>query len=342
MNAAGLQAVKEVNPISNFFKVFLLNDHRRLLQEGDAASSFGAAIDELIRHQPELKELIACEISGVLDWLVSPESIGESHYFQPTSTNKLYERIEVVAKFLEGIQNPTHSSDFLAKGGLEKLYAIYTLDDLPYDFIASTAAASLISLFRALAETESEKVLSFLLERLAADLHCGNILKQKEEPEKEFLGSQNTTEVISTLKTMITVNCLTKVIIETSSPIFQENGSELWIRKFASFEEKLLPALVEYCVFCVRNLVVVKDDPEFVVHSVFQHTSEDAKAVAKATEYLLDQSAQATCTFFERHCKNATVKKTFGRKHKKRYDLCCKRNWFFGISHLLPDHRNFS
>jgi hypothetical protein len=67
LNNAGLASFNKYNPLPEYFEIFTSSLHVRILQDGDVAVSAGTAMDELMRHQPSLKEKIMTEIMNLLD-----------------------------------------------------------------------------------------------------------------------------------------------------------------------------------------------------------------------------------------------------------------------------------
>ncbi|KAI8051112.1 hypothetical protein BDF22DRAFT_89497 [Syncephalis plumigaleata] len=199
LNSTGLALFNERQPLSVFFRIFTMSEFVRILQDSEVAGSAGGAMDELMRHQPSLKDKIFEEIISVLDrvvvlgsteapeWLRSRPNI----YLQAANTsskdddtetssneeqdpikekekdNYVAEYIEITVKFLEGVlQNLTHCRDFIRLGGVDKLLRYFTLTTLPYDFASSHASYSLSNLFRSICEVDPNAVLSAVLNQL--------------------------------------------------------------------------------------------------------------------------------------------------------------------------------
>ena len=68
---------------------------------------------------------------------------------ESTEESRAHLLIDVTARLLEGLfQNTAHCKDFVALGGLDQLFSIYSLDTLSIDFSSSPASSSLSYLFR--------------------------------------------------------------------------------------------------------------------------------------------------------------------------------------------------
>ncbi|KAN0062881.1 E3 ubiquitin-protein ligase tom1 [Thecaphora frezii] len=212
LNQAGLDLFNSRSVIPKLFRLFTSERHSRVFQDRDNASMFGSSIDELMRHQPSIKDRVMGSIMKCLDDIEaaatsfslpdepkrraqygllpvpheggsdvpmdSEQRIGLSVALadvitdEPTPWRKDEECVEknfivvsidVTARFLEGLfQTTSHCKDFLKLDGLAKLLRFYSFPSLPYDFAASMAADSLVTLFRYMTEISPSTVLSAL------------------------------------------------------------------------------------------------------------------------------------------------------------------------------------
>ena len=76
LNAAGLEAFNSANPIPMYLDIFTDKENLRTVQDNDVPHLVGNSMDELIRHQPSLKEPI---ISAIVDMLSKLIQLGESY-----------------------------------------------------------------------------------------------------------------------------------------------------------------------------------------------------------------------------------------------------------------------
>lgn len=67
LNQAGLDLFNSRHLIPKLFSLFTSERHTKVFQDRDNANAFGAAIDELMRHQPSLKPLVMESIMRSLD-----------------------------------------------------------------------------------------------------------------------------------------------------------------------------------------------------------------------------------------------------------------------------------
>ncbi|EPQ27339.1 uncharacterized protein PFL1_06891 [Pseudozyma flocculosa PF-1] len=240
LNQAGLDLFNSRSVIPKLFGLFTSERHSRVFQDRDNASMFGSSIDELMRHQPSLKDSVMEAIMKCLDqieasaesFVVPDEPARRSQYgllvVPPSPTppsqqgaeggtgaaidtdadadtgagagaassaaserhigrsvaladviteeatpwrkdeesvekNPVVVSIDVTARFLEGLfQTTSHCKDFLKLDGLAKMLRFYSLPSLPYDFAASMAADSLVTLFRYVTEISPSTVLTAL------------------------------------------------------------------------------------------------------------------------------------------------------------------------------------
>jgi E3 ubiquitin-protein ligase HUWE1 len=99
LNGVGLDKVMTANPFKNLFSVLYSETYRRILYENDTASNIGNAVDELMRHQPKLKDLLIAEILHAVESLWTLNK-GESaqDVLLLSASNAVNERIEVVVR----------------------------------------------------------------------------------------------------------------------------------------------------------------------------------------------------------------------------------------------------
>lgn len=175
LNTQGLAQFNQIAPLTKFVKVFLSKAHCEALQPV-VAHALGKSMDELVRHQPSLKQSVLAGIRHVLDEInsigfrtidVSPNrcaitfleeetdaslttvdgQLATQSYTDDSRTLRpvvmLY--IEVFAHFLRGfMQNNNIAREFLHQDeSLAKLLSLNQLRTLPYDFPESSASKAL-------------------------------------------------------------------------------------------------------------------------------------------------------------------------------------------------------
>ncbi|KAH9820843.1 hypothetical protein DFH28DRAFT_1121207 [Melampsora americana] len=76
LNEVGLKQLNDRKAIQSIFAVFTKEKHVKILRDRDHASVVGSTIDELIRHQPSLKQAV---LEATLDFLRRIDSIGRAN-----------------------------------------------------------------------------------------------------------------------------------------------------------------------------------------------------------------------------------------------------------------------
>ncbi|KAI9295222.1 hypothetical protein K502DRAFT_315969 [Neoconidiobolus thromboides FSU 785] len=118
LNEIGLKMVKESGIINNFFSLFSSPEYICCLDEADVVPSLGSSFDELIRHQPSLKELV---IDNIISVLKSINIYGKENYsiFVEEATPFLHKNDEEVMRghLIKVIEEASDSPDF---GALHK------------------------------------------------------------------------------------------------------------------------------------------------------------------------------------------------------------------------------
>lgn len=74
LNASGLEAFNEASPIETYLQIFTEKENLRTVQDNDVPHLVGNSMDELIRHQPSLKESI---ISALISMLSNVIKLGD-------------------------------------------------------------------------------------------------------------------------------------------------------------------------------------------------------------------------------------------------------------------------
>ncbi|PWN22154.1 DUF913-domain-containing protein [Microstroma glucosiphilum] len=118
LNEAGLALFNTRNIITPMFAVFTSARHLRVLLDRDNAAMFGSAMDELIRHQPSLKQRVLDAILGVLDRI---QELGLS-YTPPQDDADEHDRysLQMVPELLP-LPASTSSADNVAAGTTRSL-----------------------------------------------------------------------------------------------------------------------------------------------------------------------------------------------------------------------------
>ncbi|KAJ2234301.1 E3 ubiquitin-protein ligase tom1 [Coemansia sp. RSA 485] len=184
LNDVGMEQFRKSKIISKVLGAFSDPDFVRVLQEGDVPGSFGAALDEFMRHFPIVKDEIIGDIIAMLQNVVdmgnegsSLQKLGPGHTFLlrtaqeadiKTHLDDFYGMmLESATTFLEGfLEQRTHSKLFLDKGGWVLVVKAMRSPLLSFDFVKSRTFKSLHGLSSTLLDTSQEMVYQALFRGL--------------------------------------------------------------------------------------------------------------------------------------------------------------------------------
>ncbi|KAJ2788259.1 E3 ubiquitin-protein ligase tom1 [Coemansia interrupta] len=176
LNETGLEQFRRSSIVAKILGAFSDPDFVRVLQEGDVPGSFGAALDEFMRHFPTVKDQMIGDIIQMLHTVVDMGAIDSSlTRLGPGNTFLLRTQqeadikthlddfygmmLESATTFLEGfLEQRTHSELFLDKGGWELVVRAVRSPLLSFDFVKSRTFKSLHGLSSTLLDTSQDKV----------------------------------------------------------------------------------------------------------------------------------------------------------------------------------------
>ncbi|KAJ2885749.1 E3 ubiquitin-protein ligase tom1, partial [Coemansia asiatica] len=220
LNDVGMEQFRKSKIISKILGVFSDPDFVRVLQEGDVPGSFGAALDEFMRHFPVVKDQIIEDIIEMLQRVVdmgaedsSLKRLGPGNTFLlctayeadiKTHLDDFYGMmLESATTFLEGfLEQRTHSKLFLDKGGWVLVVKAMRSPLLSFDFVKSRTFKSLHGLSSTLLDTSQEKVYQALFGELKTCLALPQIIsysapsndqitESESDPDPNFNGSSD-------------------------------------------------------------------------------------------------------------------------------------------------------
>lgn len=186
LNSTGLEAFNEANPIETYLQIFTDKENLRTVQDNDVPHLVGNSMDELIRHQPSLKESIISALISMLSkvielgdfyanqkldktvLLLSPSDfpINQTGNKEAQKEEDIVIMIDVVSRLLEGLfQNVAHAQDFIRLGGTEKLQKLSQLACIPYDFTSTPSSFTLSYLFRVLIESDPNRIIEIIVKQ---------------------------------------------------------------------------------------------------------------------------------------------------------------------------------
>lgn len=175
LNPLGVQQFAACNPVDKLLQLFLAEDYMKPLKYHMVASELGRNLDEFMRHQPEFRDPTIAGLVRVLARFpavlqaqpctllaAAPEQppaapvpfrtvLEQNRKREPHPGVTLFDLFTIT---LEGIlQSPSHSRAFVAAGGLEGLFRVYSSPGaLPFDFCSRPESHSVSHLFRLLNE----------------------------------------------------------------------------------------------------------------------------------------------------------------------------------------------
>ncbi|KAJ1828506.1 E3 ubiquitin-protein ligase tom1, partial [Coemansia sp. RSA 2599] len=194
LNDAGMEQFRKSKIISKVLGAFSDPDFVRVLQEGDVPGSFGAALDEFMRHFPAVKDQVIEDIIEMLQNVVgmgaedsSLNKLGPGNTFLlrtvreadvKTHLDDFYGMmLESATTFLEGfLEQRTHSKLFLDRGGWALVVKAMRSPLLSFDFVKSRTFKSLHGLSSTLLDTSQEMVYQALFGELKSCLALPQIV----------------------------------------------------------------------------------------------------------------------------------------------------------------------
>ncbi|KAL2314487.1 E3 ubiquitin-protein ligase ptr1 [Schizosaccharomyces pombe] len=165
LNSQGFDLFLEKNPIPQLFSIFTSLNHCKSLISSDNAAILGTYIDELMRHQPSLKDPIvkmifkACDqVSALLDNFNPFQYINAKEY-----PYLLY--LETFSSFLENIiTNEGHARYLISKGIVSHVLNLIQHPVLAFGFIDSSAFNSFFVLLHHAVDFDAPEVFRPLLD----------------------------------------------------------------------------------------------------------------------------------------------------------------------------------
>lgn len=194
LNSSGVSAFIDSDPLPNFLRFLSDPEYFRELQQNHVAVSkamaMGEAVNEFMRHHPNLSSVIIPNLVEAVDLLQNTfrreqdendslslsvkrpaynlPPVAESKFDEITAheakrrIDPLYtSMMESLCLFIESIvKTPAHRDAFIAQRGVAKLLECYVTPTLPADFTNSQACASINHCFHVLSETDPVPVMA--------------------------------------------------------------------------------------------------------------------------------------------------------------------------------------
>ena len=207
LNNAGKDLFVRSNALATFFEIFESPDHVKSMDnESELARLLGSSFDELVRHHPELRDLVLLSVlsmvirvgyfcnpkpepvigvvnlprrsSSSTDDVEMKEADGTSVATTVETQNDVVDKapkvssfINVAMKFLAGFfENPAMCSRFAELGGLEFILDFATSESLQYDFSMDPASQEIAKVVHMIAEQKPHLVLPSLVHRTQSEV----------------------------------------------------------------------------------------------------------------------------------------------------------------------------
>ncbi|OMJ11593.1 E3 ubiquitin-protein ligase TOM1-like [Smittium culicis] len=184
LNEAGVEMLNNSKLLDNLFGVFTNADFLKVLTDSDVPGSLGIAMDEFMRHFPNLKPQVLDSILSSLKKLLElgkPNSviakvnpgfsklfIGDSCFEKKEYLCDIYNMmVESMSTFLESLlEERSHNALFLEKGGLEILLSCIKSDLLNFNWPSSKMSRSINGIIRSISRSKPEETFIALFDLL--------------------------------------------------------------------------------------------------------------------------------------------------------------------------------
>ena len=207
LNNSGKDLFVRSNALTTFFEIFESPDHVKSMDnESELARLLGSSFDELVRHHPELRDLVLLSVLSMVirvGYFCNPKPDATNGVVNPpngssssiedvemkeadgtpvaatTETQndavdkapKVSSFINVAMKFLSGFfENPAMCSRFAELGGLEFILDFATSESLQYDFSMDPASQEIAKVVHMVAEQKPHLVLPSLVYRTQSEV----------------------------------------------------------------------------------------------------------------------------------------------------------------------------
>ncbi|OMJ30040.1 E3 ubiquitin-protein ligase TOM1-like [Smittium culicis] len=182
LNEAGVEMLNNSKLLDNLFGVFTNVDFLKVLTDSDVPGSLGIAMDEFMRHFPNLKpQVLDSMISSLKNLLelgkpnsaIAKVNPGFSKLFIGDSCSEKKEHlcdiynmmVESMSAFLESLlEERSHNALFLEKGGLEILLSCIKSDLLNFNWPSSKMSRSINGIIRSISRSKPEETFNALFD----------------------------------------------------------------------------------------------------------------------------------------------------------------------------------
>ncbi|EPX73305.1 HECT-type ubiquitin ligase E3 Ptr1 [Schizosaccharomyces octosporus yFS286] len=176
LNSQGFNLFLEKNPVPHFFSIFTSYNHCKALSSSDNAAILGTYIDELMRHQPFLKDGIVKMIFETVDKVCDLlRTFNPLDYVDATDFPYLI-YFETFSSFLENIiSNEGHAKNLMSKGIITHILKLMQVPVLAYGFVDSSAFNTLFVLLHHIIDFDAAEVFRPLLDCIMFNCENSNV-----------------------------------------------------------------------------------------------------------------------------------------------------------------------
>ncbi|EPY50204.1 HECT-type ubiquitin ligase E3 Ptr1 [Schizosaccharomyces cryophilus OY26] len=176
LNSQGFNLFLEKNPVSHFFSVFLSYNHCKSLTSSDNAAILGTYIDELMRHQPSLKDGIVTMIFEIVDKVSDLLRTFNPLDFIGATDFPYLVYFETFSSFLENIiSNEGHARNLMSKGLIPHILKLMQIPVLAYGFVDSSAFNTFFVLLHHIIDFDAAEVFRPLLDCIIFNCENSNV-----------------------------------------------------------------------------------------------------------------------------------------------------------------------
>ncbi|OLY81926.1 E3 ubiquitin-protein ligase TOM1-like [Smittium mucronatum] len=182
LNDAGTEMLRKSDLINKLFQVFTDVNFIKVLSETDVPSSLGVAIDEFMRHFPNLRDQVSDSIiSALKDLNYLGRNISPLQKINPGNTKlftdddsidkkeSIYDlytiMVESISVFLESLlEERSHNDIFIEKNGLKTLLSCIVSESISFNWVSPKTIRSINGIVRSISRSKSEEAFRCLFD----------------------------------------------------------------------------------------------------------------------------------------------------------------------------------
>eukprot|EP00835_Amoeboradix_gromovi_P003986 NODE_287_length_11752_cov_0.494036.p1 type:complete len:2554 gc:universal NODE_287_length_11752_cov_0.494036:10993-3332(-) len=265
LQSTGLSMILHYKVIQSFYSIYYSSEYISDLNELDVSKSLGTGMEELIRHQPLLKELIITEMINVTRKLLEYKNGNLDEYAVAglSTTTVLFNdiqpliisyMIEVHVKYLSGFfQNQQHAELFISSNGI-LILDLFELE-VQYNFANSKASYFLSHVIHTLCESHMQLIIDVI----------GNKLKQLYTKYKQ-ISVENIIDLLNTpcidlIHFLKTWYCFIGIL----SDLYSNNQLN---KQLITLSPSLIQQVIEIHSFCILQCCLLRTLPITIFNDI--------------------------------------------------------------------------